>query len=208
MYCPHPPHATPHKRTHHTLQEMDQIYNYLKQKLCDVRAKILKERMVANEATRADRRQRAANGEVLPKIELEPLTISVRKDLGTLLHEPLDDAMTERHMNSAAMNVGAYPATRADIDAEGVMQSSTHEEFINIVNENKRIAEEMTANNIRAKFARPDLWVGSNDKIGGRIIIDDDASQWPFNSTGACDFDVGACVWAHACGRVRVRACM
>ena len=179
-------------------QEMDQLYNFLKQTLADVRGELLKQRQKANEDIRNDQLRRRAAGEYGPTNKLVPETISNRQDLPTLLSEPLQKAMSPGHVNGAWMKVGAYPATRADMQGDGVQNGEATDELKTLIAENQRLAQELERNNIPNKFARQDLWVGANNKLGSAVLVAENQDGGPFSSTGAC---------VRACASVRVRAC-
>ena len=175
-------------------QEMDQLYNFLKQTLADVRDELLKQRQKANEDIHNDQLRRRAAGEYGPTNKLVPETISNRQDLPTLLDEPLKKAMSPGHVNAAWMKVGAYPATRADMQGDGVQNGEATGELKTLIAENQRLAQELERNNIPNKFARQDLWVGTNNKLGSAVLVVENQDGGPFSSTGAC---VRVCV--HAC---------
>lgn len=165
-------------------QEMDQLYNFLKQTLADVRGELLKQRQKANEDIRNDQLRRRAAGEYGPTNKLVPETISNRQDLPTLLGEPLQKAMSPGHVNGAWMKVGAYPATRADMQGDGVQNGEATDELKTLIAENQRLAQELERNNIPNKFARQDLWVGANNKLGSAVLVAENQDGGPFSSTG------------------------
>ena len=136
-----------------------------------------------------------------------PETISNRQDLPTLLGDPLQRSLTERHLNSAFMRVGAYPATRADINADGVQNGESTNELKQLIEQNQRLAQELERKNIPNKFARTDLWNGKNNKLGSAVVVDEDDDGGPFSSTGACvRVCVRTCMPARMCVCVRAWA--
>jgi hypothetical protein len=175
---------------------MDQLYNFLKQTLADVRDELLKQRQKANEDIRNDQLRRRAAGECGPTKTLVPETISNRQDLPTLLDKPLKKAMSPGHVDTAWMK--AYPATRADMQGDGVQNGEATDELKTLIAENQRLAQELERNNIPNKFARQDLWVGTNNKLGSAVLVVENQDGGPFSSTGGC---------ARACVRVLLRAC-
>ena len=180
-------------------QEMDQLYNFLKQTLADVRDELLKQRQKANEDIHNDQLRRRAAGEYGPTNKLVPETISNRQDLPTLLDEPLKKAMSPGHVNAAWMKVGAYPATRADMQGDGVQNGEATGELKTLIAENQRLAQELERNNIPNSLrGRTCGWARTTSSAAP-------SWWWKTRTAGRSARRVRACVCA--CTRVRLRAC-
>ena len=173
---------------------MDQLYNFLKENLANVRGEFLKQRS-ANEAIRNDRQRRVDAGEALEAATFVPETIL------PLLDEPLQLSLTEGHLNSAFMRVGAYPSTRADMSADGVQNGESTDDFKQLIEQTSGWRRSWQ-NDIPNKFARPDLWAGRNNKLGSAVFVDEKSTA------GRSARRVRACVQAsvHLCVGVRARA--